>query len=680
MPPPQYRSGPDIQSRRRDGVALIIVLAFVVIITGVILAFFSRAIANRAISNASANQTKADLLAQGAADDIIGDLQAEIVAGSTVTTATSSSGTVLATIYTPSSPALMVPQLAGTNGIANPAPNLVLRSASGNTQNFFSSGGTTIPFNAVAVSSTSPSLNGRSVSLARWNAPYYLPLATGSDATPATGSFAPPDWVLVARNGSTPTQVTANTATSATNSTTVIGRYAYAIYNEGNLLDANVAGYPSTTNTNTQSSYKPVLAYADLTQVGLTQGQIDQLVAWRNYASATVPGASYQNPQFTGSSASNYYSFAISNPSGFLAVSSTGLNPGNSNGLLGPKGQSDRMFGSRQELISFFENGLGISGTALGALNYFTTFTRGLNQPSVWRDPSRPLVQQTGISQIGGGNNAQGAEDASQVSDPINPSFLNVRVTGAFTRNDGSTAVVGEPFVKKRFALSKLAWLTYLGPSALRTPASAWAVGASNPGVTNINYDMWAMVNLYGISPAYLAQGTTNNITNYFGLVWQKDGTATQGSFHDGEYKWYYAGHNNLTSTSLRGVTSGGPGSGPPLPGTPGVSNPTGSISRIVDIANLGSTARDPDFFELLKAAVAAGSKAKGSMSQPAILTGIYGLPGSVSEPYYYQVFRDTSLDYAILQLGANIIDQFKVDGYSTRIVFNDGGRSPQPD
>ncbi len=178
------------------------------------------------------------------------------------------------------------------------------------------------------------------------------------------------------------------------------------------------------------------------------------------------------------------------------------------------------------------------------------------------------------------------------------------------------------------------------------------------------------MVNLYGISPAYLAQGTANNITNYFGLVWKPDTGTT--SFHDGENKWFYAGHNNLTTTSLRGVTSGGVGSGPPLPGTPGVSNASGSISRIVDIAKLGSTARDPDFFELLKATVAAGSKAMGSMNLSSVSSET-GTAAGTSHPYYYQTLVDTNLDYSIIQLGANIIDQFKVDGYSTRIVFNDG-------
>ncbi len=199
--------------------------------------------------------------------------------------------------------------------------------------------------------------------------------------------------------------------------------------------------------------------------------------------------------------------------------------------------------------------------------------------------------------------------------------------------------------------------MTYLGPSAYRT---RYNVGDLSPGINSPDYDMWALVNLYGISPSYLAQGTAANIQKYFGLVWLPDTSANQpgqtvqqgqptpaSSFLDNEYKWfYYPGHvfNSLT---------GGP------------------ISRIVDIANLGTGARDPDFFELLKASLSAGSKAMGSMSLYSIGSQ-YPTADSI-HPYYYQTLLDTNLDYAIMQLGVNIIDQFKVDGYSTRIVFYDG-------
>jgi hypothetical protein len=674
---PRHKTG------RQEGVALVIVLAFVVILTGVIIAYFTRSLANRQISNSSANQTKVALFAQGASDTIIANLQEEIVLSSSTTALTPATS---GTLYTPLTPVSMLPQVSGSsNGTPFP-PNLLKISTS--TVPFFAANANnnasvSIPSggqsNATKVATTTPSLNGRSVSLARWNAGYLLPLASSTDSTPITattpsqngagnnsGEFVTPDWVLVARDGSNPAPsiVTSSNTWSATNTGTVIGRYAYAVYNEGGLLDVNVAGYPSTTNTNNQSSYKPVLSYADLTQVGLTQPQVDQLVAWRNYASAQTPGPSYQNPEFNGTNnglGTAYYNFVTSNPSGFLTVSSTNLNNnGEMESTSSAQGSSDRMFGSRQELISFMQKGLNpaLTGTGLGILNYLTTFTRGLAQPSFAPDPKRPkVIAGYTANANNGGNSAFGLDDQ------INPSFLTVRVSGTgFLRNDGSTAVPGEPLVKTRFALSKLAWITYLGPSANRV------IPTTNPGVTNVNYDMWQLVNTYGVPASYLLQGTKTNIQKYFGLVWQPDtapagrsGGGAPNSFHDGEYKWFYSGHNE----------SGQSPSGTTPADEANISGTSGSISRLADIASTtGTSAREPDFFELLKAAVAVGSKAKGSMSLSAILSAY---KNDTLHPYAYQLKRDTNLDYAIIQLGANIIDQAKVDGYSTRIVFNDG-------
>ena len=95
--------------------------------------------------------------------------------------------------------------------------------------------------------STIPSLNGRSVSLARWNKPFLLQKATltsDTDATPVA-AFVAPDWINVARNGSNPLTWNSNMITSPTSMSSVIGRYAYAIYDEGGLLDMNVAGHPT---------------------------------------------------------------------------------------------------------------------------------------------------------------------------------------------------------------------------------------------------------------------------------------------------------------------------------------------------------------------------------------------------------------------------------------------------
>ena len=77
------RASARVEAGRKAGAALVIALAFVVLLTGLIVAFFSRAMSERQVSNSSANQTKVEFLVEGAADAIIGDFKQEILAGST---------------------------------------------------------------------------------------------------------------------------------------------------------------------------------------------------------------------------------------------------------------------------------------------------------------------------------------------------------------------------------------------------------------------------------------------------------------------------------------------------------------------------------------------------------------------------------------------------------------------
>ena len=103
-------------SQRERAAALIIVLAFVVLVTALAVAYFSRATSDRPVAHASFNQSKADLLVASAMDNIIGDLRQEITNGSTATT---TNGT---TIYIPNSAANMIPQRSGN---AAGVPNLI---------------------------------------------------------------------------------------------------------------------------------------------------------------------------------------------------------------------------------------------------------------------------------------------------------------------------------------------------------------------------------------------------------------------------------------------------------------------------------------------------------------------------------------------------------------------------
>src|SRR5437588_8218350 len=72
-------------SARERAAALVIVLAFVVLFTVLVVAYLSRTTGDRQVAHSSFNQSKADQLAASATDLIIGALQQEIANGSSPT-------------------------------------------------------------------------------------------------------------------------------------------------------------------------------------------------------------------------------------------------------------------------------------------------------------------------------------------------------------------------------------------------------------------------------------------------------------------------------------------------------------------------------------------------------------------------------------------------------------------
>jgi hypothetical protein len=200
----------NLSQRPSSGAALIIVLALVVLLTVLAVAYFSRTTTDRQLAQSSFNDTTADLLARSALDFVVSDFKQEIANNPTVTAFN------------------IQPSRYGAPPITDPTPipNLIRRSFSGAPQS-----------RASTVSSGAASANGRSISLARWNSHYLIPRAsttTSIDSTPVS-SFTPPDWVLVTSQG----------PNSAPAPSSVIGRYAYAVYDEGGLIDFNVGGFPN---------------------------------------------------------------------------------------------------------------------------------------------------------------------------------------------------------------------------------------------------------------------------------------------------------------------------------------------------------------------------------------------------------------------------------------------------
>ena len=630
---------PKASSRHERAAALIIVLALIVLMTGLTVAYLSRTTNERTIAHSSFNQSKADELAASTADLIIGDLRNEIANGSSPTPTPN----VLNAIPTPTpfvfratTAAYVVPMRnpTPTPGTTPAIPNLIRRSVRSDEAggvNAMPSPSPGVPSHASAVSSTTDvSANGRFVSLPRWNKHYLIPRTAGAavtDTTPISAFNAlAPDWVLLTRNGPVAFSGWNSSLadTTVSNSSYCVGRYAFAIYDEGGLLDVNVAGYPSSA-TAAQYGPKGVAAFADLTVLGLSGtgngNDIDQIVGWRNYFS-TAPTGNF--PSFKSLKAANYVNSVLSNTNGFMAVTVPSPTPNNMS-------NTDQQFTMRQSLIKLVVGSL--SSSAVNALQYLGTFSREFNAPS-WT----PALNATDMGGNNGAGNIYAYKDnaANPAATPINPNLLNVRVVNLFTRADGTQTVIrspcdtyhqqlndcGEPLIKTRFPLTRLAGVTPTGTPAGLTMLNGVLVPATATTIQN-----------------YKA-GTT--VQRDFGLVWN---TASN--------RWDYVGATGSTvQTSIEPLVSANP-------------------------PNVVNDNREPNFFELLKAAILSGSVGMGTGS------GTGNPPTFVAaEGKYYNTTdttHGTSSDYQIMQIGANIINQWDSGNIPIFIAFGSDPSTSQP-
>jgi hypothetical protein len=593
-------------SSHKRGAALIIVLAFVVLLTGVSVAYLSRTTSDRQVAHGSFNQSKADQLVASAMDNIIGDLRQEIANGSTRTDFGGDPPNQYS-VYAPTNSAYMVPRRSGNVATM---PNLIRRSVW--PDNILLPGLPSFASNVNSAPGDPTNPKRGDITKARWNKHYLIPKAnTTDDGTDPIASFIAPDWVFVTSDS---TNRSAGRKVIAGPDQTVIGRYAYAVYDEGGLLDMNVAGYPTCGTTGypppgktaIQPGRKGSIAFADLRALGnypIPNGppptgapyQVDMLVGWRNYATTqpsntfpdTGPPASqafaYNFRNDPPTPATNFYNYVINNSTGFLSTSSAVWAVTNNSNAL----RTDQSFIQRQELIAFRK----ATGFSSNALQYLSTFSRETNAPSF--SPSTPTA--------------------------INPNFLLIRVqeNRTFTRFDGTTAVEGEPLVKTRFPLTRLAWITYKGPSASRTlPPQTPTLPPTDP-----NYDMWALQWLYGIPAGYLQIGTAANVKACFGLTFPAGGSPGA--------PWTYTNPNG-----------------------------TGAANGILPLDEVAAAGREPDFFELLQAGIL-----NGSLGQD---TG-----GGVTGGNVFPDIHMSSTIQHLLTIGACIIDQADLNSVPTRIQFN---------
>jgi len=438
------RLSPHQFARRESGAALVFVLAMLVLVLTVVLAFFSRATLNRQIASASASNTKVQLIFQTAEAYVLDDFQREIEAGSTQVSPTNLSvqihrpitltnvGIGVTNTWAPS----MVPQRVGDAGITN-----IVKISRGGRAFFtngegYTSNGTT---RASAISTTNASANGRFMTKDRWNLPKLM-------ADSETNAFVAPDWIYIDRQGNTPTDFSTNMASSeSTNTNYVIGRYAYVVYDVGGLIDINVVGNQLPDAENSRRGR--------LNQVSLTNGipgitDFASLVAWRSSVSST----------------------------------NTNSAPG-IGGLFDPKRTfidvptDEQAFVNRQDLLAYVASTNTIS---TNSLPFLTTFSRDLNAPSYEPNSARPMLP------------------ASPAPNLMNPALLTVRygtnasnstivpITTLHRPEGNCTVKSGTPVMPRRFPLNKINLLEQSSPD---TNAIKYYFGLTRNGTQSWSYN-----------------------------------------------------------------------------------------------------------------------------------------------------------------------------------------------
>ena len=554
-------------------------MVFVLIVSGVIsavmVAFVLRSIDVVSESNEPVVRQRADVFTNVCKNMMISDLRNEMKAGSfdplnpdaaSLPKVMSEKGSKL--ILYPKTPFSAVPTrmtLRSGDGLAIDQPNLLkwssrdapffLEPVSGS--HFLSSYFPPAP-PAAPVSTAEPSLNSKFVPPALWRMPRLL---SGS-----SGTSLVPDWVLVSSKGKRLRTLPSDSSDPIT------GRYAFAIYDEGGLLDLNIAGFPNVEDSvdpwwRYEQGLKGGVGFADLAVLLRHAGFSEERAGLLSNAFLQWRHDGFSRGFVSGGYGVKYRDYLLGERFGFLA------------GVpLGGRGLAGRRF-----TIQMFERLLAAEKARVDSfLQFVGTFSRDVNQPSLRPELRRPPVRPP----LEGGNDLAGWDPAcANPTQHVNPPFLQVVLSSGTavmsgtlseaavygTRSDGSPMRGGEPLVTKRFPLSRLSLI---------------AAGS------------------------VAAQGST--IQRLFGL--------TRVSAKE---PWLYS-----------------------------ESGPNG-ILTLHEVAGLrGAQSREPNFVELLKAGISVG----------ALAPNLGSVPGGRAS--------GNSVDDAIIQIAANIIDQFDADGFPTRIIF----------
>lgn len=311
---------------------MVLVLSAVVLLTFLLVAFLSRAVSDRRVGTYGKGSAQADLIAKAAWARTLGEITAEIEAGSGPDAV---AGEEAVRIYLPTGPEKIIPQ----RNVAAGPPNLVKASRSDRPFFDFPGGGGTAPLLASPVNTSASPLRGPGIPPERWNAPRLIGEADFA------GHFESPDWILVNRNGPEAVDGMTSGLRDPHSPDFVIGRYAYTIYDIGGLLDITVAGNQLPEDIN---AVRGTLRQASLTVLGIDDAAF---LDWRSEESS-------KDADF------------VFNPS----ANGPQVQPG------------EQTFFSRADLLHYARENPGVIPP--GALEFLTIFSRDANAPSFNPDSS----------------------------------------------------------------------------------------------------------------------------------------------------------------------------------------------------------------------------------------------------------------------------------------------------
>lgn len=383
---------------RRQGMALVIVLSILTLTTLIVLAYLVASQLDLATSNAYWRSQLAEEIGRGAVEELVEQLRRESREASS----------------NPGDQFGLSPVRVGVTETNARMSALVRRSVSLADGAFaapFSAGGvTSVPGNfASALSSTNASPDGRHFSMERWRAPQLIA---------SNIAMVAPDWIFLTREG--PAQVsdadvsTLREVEDPSNLKAVIGRYAYAIYDLSGLFHANIAGTPGN---DVRQGQKGASALASLLPVfsaaGGDEAGLNAFFQWRQPASSLIFEDIYGVDPSPGSPGR----------SGHLE---TGFRQANTN---------NNLFFSRQELLKYARD--NASTFPKGALPYFTTFAKSVNAPEI--DEAMPArsgyLENTARRDISY-HDADGVVQTYEIK-------------------------AGDPFLQRKFPLSRLRWFEH---------------------------------------------------------------------------------------------------------------------------------------------------------------------------------------------------------------------------